>query len=203
MQYEIGMPAGYDMHLIRRRVADKGPLLDHMPGLGLKAYLIREQGKEGSTVNQYAPFYLWASTGGMSRFLWGGGGFAGIVASFGRPPVRHWTGAAFALGPAAQSAPTRATRIIEPLAADVDPAAAVEAASQQLAGRAGNPHVHSTALAVDPQSWTLVHFTLWITVPPDVPGVRYEVLHLSAPELQSLAASGGHPLLNHPHRLSR
>ena len=71
MQYEITLPSDYDMNIIRHRVATKGHLLDMFPGLGLKAYLIRECGVDGSLVNQYAPFYLWASIAGMNRFLWG------------------------------------------------------------------------------------------------------------------------------------
>lgn len=188
MQYEIGLPADYDMTVIRQRVASKAPLLDHLPGLGLKAYLIREHRKEGSPVNQYAPFYLWASTEGMGHFLWDGGGFGGIVASFGRPAVRHWTGVAYAPGPSVRSAPKRATRIIETLPADADPEQAVHAARQEMARLALDPYVHSTALAVDPQAWTQVRFTLWTALPPDAPGTRYEVLHLSAPGLDSIVA---------------
>ncbi|MCW2863554.1 MAG: hypothetical protein JWP48_5262 [Actinoallomurus sp.] len=40
-------------------------------------------------------FYLWLAAAGMNRFLWGGGGFQGIVADFGRPyatgPVSRWS----------------------------------------------------------------------------------------------------------------
>ncbi|SCD81378.1 protein of unknown function, partial [Streptomyces sp. SolWspMP-sol7th] len=54
-QYEITLPADYDMGVIRRRVAVGGHVLDDRPGLGLKAYVIRERGVEGSPVNQYAP----------------------------------------------------------------------------------------------------------------------------------------------------
>lgn len=55
LQYEITLPAGYDMGIIRDRVARRGHLLDDWGGLGLKAYLIRERGLRGSPVNQYAP----------------------------------------------------------------------------------------------------------------------------------------------------
>jgi hypothetical protein len=55
MQYEITLPAEYDMKIIRHRVATKGHLLDAFPGLGLKAFVIRERGIGGSPVNQYAP----------------------------------------------------------------------------------------------------------------------------------------------------
>ncbi len=99
MQYSITLPADYDMNIIRQRVATRGHLLDTFPGLGLKAFLIRERGIDGSPVNQYAPFYLWTSIAGVNNFLWGNNaGFSGIVDSFGRPIVQHWTGVAFEKG---------------------------------------------------------------------------------------------------------
>lgn len=73
MQYEITLPADYDMKIIRDRVAGRGRFTDAYEDLGFKAYLVRERGTEGSPVNEYAPFYLWKATGGMNRFLWGGG----------------------------------------------------------------------------------------------------------------------------------
>jgi hypothetical protein len=185
MQYEITLPADYDMKNIRTRVETRGRGLDAFEGLGLKAYLIRERGVGGSPVNQYAPFYLWNSVSGMNRFLWGGGGFGGIVADFGRPEVRHWTGVAFDHGPSRDALPVAATRRTRPLPAGADPADAVEAALSDLGAR--TPGVHSTALAVDPRSWELVHVTLWDHPEPDAEGARYEILHLSAPELGALA----------------
>jgi hypothetical protein len=94
MQYEITLPADYDMGIIRHRVATKGALLDTFPGLGLKAYGIRERGADDSPVNQYSPFYVWQSLSGMNSFLWGNG-FRGVIESFGRPAVQHWTGISF------------------------------------------------------------------------------------------------------------
>lgn len=73
MQYEITLPADYDMGIIHRRVAEKGRLTDEFPGLAMKAYLVRERGVAGSPVNQYAPFYLWNTATGMNAFLWGPG----------------------------------------------------------------------------------------------------------------------------------
>jgi hypothetical protein len=175
MQYEISLPADYDMGIIRERVATRGHALDDFPGLGIKAYLLRE----GTPVNQYAPFYLWGSTIGMNRFLWGGGGFQGIVTDFGRPSVRHWTGVAFEPGPARTETPRAATRRTERFPDDEDPAVTVERALAQMRNPA--PGVHSAALAVDPRSWELVRFTLWAEA-ADGPGTQYEVLHLSAPE---------------------
>jgi hypothetical protein len=189
MQYEIGLPAGYDMGIIRHRVATKAPLLDNLAGLGLKAYLIRESGVDGSDVNQYAPFYLWASIAGMGNFLWGGGGFAGIVAFVGRVPVRHWTGIACLRGEAAKAAPILATRIIEPMPADCDPVGPVEKALGELRSRARQEGVHTTALAVDPLNWSILHFTLWSERDAEADGTRYQVLHLSTPHLDEIAGA--------------
>ncbi|WP_368861457.1 DUF4865 family protein [Frankia tisae] len=100
MQYEITLPADYDMEIIRRRVADTGHALDDQAGLALKAYAIRERGVAGAAVNQDAPFYLWHDAAAMGHFLVGGGGFDRIIHSFGRPPVAHGTVLAVIAGPA-------------------------------------------------------------------------------------------------------
>ncbi|OIV35735.1 DUF4865 domain-containing protein [Mangrovactinospora gilvigrisea] len=189
MQYEITLPADYSMDVIRKRVAERGHLTDGFEGLGLKAYLVRERGADGSPVNQYAPFYLWDDTGGMNRFLWGGGGFDGIVASFGRPEVRHWTGVAFRTGPDAAGEPRAAVRRTVRLPAGADPAGVVPAAAEALEERARRAGVHSTALAVDPTRWELVEFTLHTdepAAPTDPDTALYRVLHLSRPHFAEL-----------------
>jgi hypothetical protein len=191
MQYEITLPADYDMGIIRERVATRGHLLDDFPGLGLKAYLIRER-EDGSPVNQYAPFYLWTAQEGMHSFLWGPG-FQGIVNDFGRPVVQHWTGLAYGEGPAATAAPRTATRRRLPVPTDVAPARAVSEARARHAREAGEDGVVASALAIDPRRWELLHFTLWAGEPVATepgPGAveRFQVLHLSAPERAGLAA---------------
>ncbi|MFC1439045.1 DUF4865 family protein [Streptacidiphilus sp. N1-10] len=188
MQYTITLPADYDMDVIRRRVAAKGSLLDDFPDLGLKAYLIRERGREGSPVNEYAPFYLWNGTAGLGRFLWGGSGFGGIVADFGRPTVRHWIGAAATAGPEPAGGPPRtAVRRTGTVPDGADPAESMARAEAELSALAGTPGLHSAAVALDPHHWELVHFSLWAgTAPTDLPGDRYQVLHLSAPGLAEL-----------------
>ncbi|PSJ25272.1 DUF4865 domain-containing protein [Streptosporangium nondiastaticum] len=182
-QYEITLPADYDMGIIRERVAARGHILDDRAGLALKAYVIRERGVNGSPVNQYAPFYLWNDTAAMSHFLVGGGGFEGIVQAFGRPVVRHWTGIAAEAGPARGALPRAASRRLTPLPAEglTEAVAAETAALRELAARDG---VHTAALAVDPHHWQLLRFVLWAeAVPPGEDATeRYEVLHLSAPE---------------------
>lgn len=186
MQYRITLPADYDMRIIRDRVEAKGPLLDDFSGLGLKAYGIRERGVDGSPVHQYVPFYPWTAPEAMNRFLWGPG-FQGIVRDFGRPAVEHWQGLAFERGPAAGTVPRAATRHATPVPAAADPASVVEDALARLAERARTDGVHATALGIDPRGWELIHFTLWADcAPPSEPGDRYQVLHLSAPDLSAL-----------------
>jgi Domain of unknown function (DUF4865) len=55
MQYEVNLPADYDMGIVRHRVETRGSTLDAFPGLGLMAYMIREGGKAGSQIDQYGP----------------------------------------------------------------------------------------------------------------------------------------------------
>jgi hypothetical protein len=199
MQYEITLPADYDMGIIRRRVKTRGHALDGLPGLVFKAYVIRERGIGGSPVNQYAPFYVWDDTDAMTRFLVGGGGFGGIVEDFGRPAVRHWTGVASLPGPARTAVPRAASRHTEPVPYGADPAAAVARALGELRERTAAEGVHSAALAFDPRDWELVRFTLWKTLPeqdspaegPEPDSVRYEVLHLSAPAAPWAAVRAG------------
>jgi hypothetical protein len=194
-QYEITLPADYDMRIIRKRVADFGHLLDDRAGLGLKAYLVRERGRDGSPVNQYAPFYLWNDLGAMGQFLAGGGGFQGIIRDFGRPTVQHWTGIATVAGPSRGLVPRAASRRLTTLSVDPDIeanglglTARIEQETAALALLARQDGVHTAALALDPRHWQLLRFVLWQNaVPPDEQATeQYEVLHLSAPGLAAL-----------------
>jgi hypothetical protein len=47
-QYEIALPADYEMRIIRDRVATRGSSFDEFPGLGVKVFLIRERGRHGA-----------------------------------------------------------------------------------------------------------------------------------------------------------
>lgn len=186
MQYSLTLPADYDMQIIRERVATHGHRLDDFPGLGFKAYCIRERGQYGSSVNQYAPFYVWDAIEGMNRFLWGGGGFSNIIDSFGRPPVETWTGIACQAGPSRATRPRMATRHTEALPPDSDPRDVVERELARLLETATLPGVHTAVLALDPMRWELLRFMLWEHDAPAKAGCRYEVLHLSAPGLAAL-----------------
>ncbi len=204
-QYEITLPADYDLDVIRRRIGAGAPVLDDRPGLGFKAWLLRERGADGSPVNQYAPFYVWRSDGAAAEFLVGGGGFANIVRDFGRPAVHHWTVLAHFSGPARRTDPVPGTAVRRLTAVPTDPdplalAAHVDREVEQLRELARHPGVHTAVLALEPTRWELLRFTLWSATPeqpqqPQQPQPQraadgstavFRVPHLSAPELSAL-----------------
>ncbi|MFF7853447.1 DUF4865 family protein [Streptomyces sp. NPDC007904] len=185
MQYELTLPADYDMGIVRDRVARRGHLLDAWEGLGVKAYLVRERGVHGSPVNQYAPFYLWNTLEGMNAFLWGGG-FQGIADDFGRPRVRRWTGLASEEGAAAGAAPVVAVRRRQQVPEGVPLGEVAEEAVRECGRLAGQDGTVLAAAAVDTDAWELVHFTLRAAGAPGTDGEVFQVLHLSAPERDRL-----------------
>jgi hypothetical protein len=181
MQYEITLPADYDMGIIRERVASRHGGTDTFAGLGVKAYLMREKGVAGSPVNAYAPLYLWRTPQGMNSFLWGPA-FQGVTADFGRPVVQHWAGVAYEEGTAAASAGRAAVRRRVPVGAGADLSelmARTVAETSQLAAADG---VLYAVAAVDPRTWELLTFSVWDHDFPEAPGDVYQVLHLSQPE---------------------
>ncbi len=187
MQYRIALPADYDMAIIRRRVSAKGSLLDNAPGLGVKAYLVRECTKD-SPVNEYAPFYLWTDVTAMGHFIWGGGGFQGIVKDFGRPAVRQWAGVRFVSGSEYETTPSIATLTRTRLVPDIAPMHALVASADLIDAMAVTPGVHSSALALNPTSWELAHFTLWSGEATTLETTEtFTVLHLSTPHINELA----------------
>jgi hypothetical protein len=172
------------MEIIRTRVRTRGSALDDRAGLLSKAYCIRTAGVDGSPVNQYAPFYLWADSNAAARFLWGGEGFDGIVRDFGRPRVRTWVPAAGGAGGCAKSAVTHALMRTETIAPDADPVAVAEALRERVRARARHPRTHLASAGIDPATWQTVEFTTVAgldggATPADV--TVFTVLHLSEP----------------------
>ncbi|MEU0432880.1 DUF4865 family protein [Streptomyces sp. NPDC006290] len=185
MQYELTFPAAYDMAVIRDRVARVGHRLDAWHGLGIKAYLMRERGVDGSPVNQYAPFYLWHTAEGMNSFLWGGA-FQGLVNDFGRPVVQHWTGPAYEEGGAAGSPAKVAVRRRRAVAEGVELSEAMEEAVREAGRLAALDGAVCAGAAVDPRHWEVVHFSLWDHDSPKATGEVFQVLHMSEPERDRL-----------------
>ncbi|MEU7059095.1 DUF4865 family protein [Streptomyces sp. NPDC046197] len=185
MQYELTLPADYDMDDVRRRVARVGHLLDDRDGLGFKTYLMRERGVHGSPVNQYAPFYLWNTVESMNSFLWGGP-FQGLADDFGRPEVRQWTGLAYEEGGTPDSPAAVAVRHRQPLPDGVVLSEVMEDAVRETRRLARQEGAVLAAAAVDTHRWELVHFSLWPDGAPNAEGEAFQVLHMSAPGRKEL-----------------
>lgn len=182
MQYRIPLPADYDMAIIRRRIAERGHLTDQLGGLAFKAYL---HGNHDSSVpgsqNVYAPFYVWRQPEGMSDFL-SGPGFAGVVASFGRPTVRTWSvwRAEFNRDLSAASHATQEVTVISPQT-DL---ATLREADQAYIENVLAQGAEAAVSAFDPGQWTLLRFALWRD-PQDARSIpmpdAYAVGHISHP----------------------
>ncbi|MFD9884618.1 DUF4865 family protein [Streptomyces alboflavus] len=183
-QYEITLPADYDMGVIRERVATKGHLLDAFPGLGFKAYLMRERGVDGSPVNQYAPFYLWNTAEGLGSFLWGPG-FQGLCDDFGRPVVQHWMAVGYEDGGAAGDRPVAAVRHRRPVPEDARTTDLTEELLPEARSLAARDGAVGVLVAVDPRHWEAVTFSLWTEGAAErASGEVFQVLHCSTPELE-------------------
>lgn len=183
MQYAITLPADYDMAIIRRRIADKGHLLDDFPGLAFKAWLhaSRDDRELPSRDNLYAPFYLWHDSEGMNAFL-GGAGFATLARDFGRPPVRTWIPWQAELATDLHDAVCATRELVAiPAQADLAELHAAETAAARQDRAAG---ALATISAYDPTGWTLLRLRLWPTPRPDPAHADrqlYRVGHVSQP----------------------
>ena len=160
MQYRITLPADYDMDIIRRRIAERGHLTDDFPRLAFKVYLYADRSKPyaAGRENRYAPFYLWHDTEGMNAFL-GGAGFAGVVASFGRPVVRMWSVWRAEVAPNLSIA-THATLETVPISAHIALSAMHDA--EHANARVDLDRGALAAIsAFDAAEWTAIRFRLW------------------------------------------
>jgi hypothetical protein len=183
MQYGFALPADYDMGIVRRRIAEKGHLLDHFPRLGFKAYLYadRAAARVPTRQNLYAPFYLWESAEGMNAFLTSSA-FAGVAQAFGWPEVRTWSVWAGEVSPEAAQAAS-ASRDIEVIAPHAD----LDELCQREIERARADFADGALAAIaafEPTGWTLLRFRLWGELRPELAREGrqlYEVGHVSLP----------------------
>jgi len=182
MQYSIALPADYDMAIIQRRIADKGPLLDDLPGLVFKAYLSADRRDRAlsSHANLYAPFYLWRDAEAMRDFL-AGAAFRALAESFGRPAVQLWT-----VCDANLAANLRTARYARREIVGMPEAIALVTLGEREAERARDDLAAgalATVSAYEPHGWHLLRLRLWRDPPPPSPGdgQAYAVGHMSAP----------------------
>lgn len=184
MQYSFVLPADYDMAVIRQRIADKGHLLDHFPGLGFKAYLSAERrgGRLSTRHNLYAPFYLWNHSDGMNAFL-GSSGFVALTQAFGWPVIQMWSAWHAHVSPDATQAICASRDIVAiPPYTDLDELRQQE---RQLAQNDIAAGALATVSAFEPTQWNLIRFRLWGELRAEL--VRdhrqlYDVGHVSLPQ---------------------
>ncbi len=176
MQYSFTLPADYDMAIVERRIAEKGPTLDGWAGLRAKAYLSARR-DANQRENLYAPFYVWDDAAAMSGFLTGRG-FAGVSDAFGWPEVRTWIVWRAALAPDLEQA-RFATREIAP----IEPHAALdelEAQENEAVDEAVDRGALAAVAGFEPTRWTRVRFRMWRGRPGRRDGVAlYDVGHVS------------------------
>ncbi len=184
MQYSFPLPAGYDMTIIDRRIAEKGHLLDNFTNLKFKAYVTARSGDDTqSRENLYAPFYLWNHEDGLNDFLCGEG-FAGLTRSFGRPVVKTWfVWQAYLSSAVAQA--TFATCEIRITAAHSSLGEFREFESEEVLHDVEKRGALASISAFEPTSWTRLRFQLWGEPRPLTPGAEiqaYRIGHLSLPK---------------------
>ena len=183
MQYSFTLPADYDMTIIRRRIAEKGHLLDDFPGLVFKAYLhaARSDVQLPSGENLYAPFYLWRDGESMNAFL-GGAGFAALTQAFGWPSVHTWSvWQADAAADLVAAGCASRERIGIPAYVALDDLRRTESEVARTDLAAG---ALAAVSAFDPTGWTRLRFRLWTKTQPGLArdGQQlYHVGHVSQP----------------------
>lgn len=185
MQYSFTLPADYDMAIIDRRVREKGPLLDNLPGLKFKAYLSarKDDVQTGSPENLYAPFYVWNEEEGLSDFICGPA-FAGLTTDFGWPRVNTWI-----VWHAGLSGDIRQARFAAREVMQLEPHAPLaelrQRESEEAAGEVARGDALASVTAFEPTTWTQVRFRLLAEPPRKLlaPSLQiYNVGHLSIPD---------------------
>lgn len=188
LNYQLSLPHTFDMKALRERIPGIGTRFDNLPGIGAKAFLIREKGVNGSPLNQYAPFYLFTTDAAAASFLWEGEEFSGVVSAYGRPLVQTWIGGGYVRGPAIAQTPKWAVRTVSRLPVDAAPAVTAASTRDRLVERTSEAGLHSAAFGIDTRTWELVEFSMHTDKPAPGGGELYEIIHLSAPDEKLLPA---------------
>lgn len=158
MQYQFAFPSGFDLQLVRDRVADIGHRFDSLPGLHYKAFLVSE--RRGDEPACYAPLYVWRNRSGMHAFILSDA-FAAVCEKYGRPVVQEWMPLHFIKNKGKGPMPLSATREFRALPADQNLATLASNETEWARVTAAHGGVHSVFVGVDVHSWTLARFVLW------------------------------------------
>lgn len=183
-QYIHRLPADYDMDIIRRRAAARGPEWDATPGLAFKGFVARERGRHGAIGNVYSSVYLWRDPAGAAEFIFDDR-FRAVTSSFGRPRIETWLPFDARRGPAAQARTLYREDVGLPDSVDYPAVRAREI--ERNAMLAAQSDTLAVVTALDLAAWHLVRLTVSAEAPdPSRAGTPYQVLYLARPELASL-----------------
>ncbi|MDE1150610.1 MAG: DUF4865 family protein [Azospirillaceae bacterium] len=186
--YTHRLPADYDLEILRRRAAQRGPLWDNKAELYFKAFVLRAAGQDGAIANSYSAFYLWRQAAALHDFI-ADGTFRSVTDSFGRPVLNLRIAVDARKGPAA-GAPARflaVEHVALPLDADLPAELAAETARNRQAAQDGDTVAATSGL--DTAAWTLTRLRLTAEAPASA-GDTYQVLYLARPLLETLPLSG-------------
>jgi hypothetical protein len=182
MQYSIHLPHDFDAQAIHNRVAQRKGLFDTLPGMLHKSFLFNED------EHLYAPFYIWDDSVQARGFLIDDL-FKGVIESFSRPRVRSWLMMTHAYGNISIN-PTFGLREADsiPVHENLQELIAAETRAQNELSK--NDALYMHALAIDPDRWELIRYSLWkdaASAPrPSADVVQeYQVLHVSEPRVSS------------------
>ena len=179
MQYTIQLPSDYSTDIIVNRVQKRSQLFDDLPGMAHKSFLYNEDEK------LYAPFYVWKDEEASRAFLLNDL-FKGVIDSFSRPRVRQWHVLEMRYGHF-HGAPTFAMREADPIHPQEDLQAMMLREKRQQEALLGNEHLYLHVVALDPDRWELVRYSVWkdrasASEPYSDCVTDYEVMHVSDPE---------------------
>ena len=155
MQYTHRLPADYDMRLIQKRAAERGPYWDSYPGLIFKGFLVQTMGR--SSANAYSSLYLWRDAEAFTAMVTGER-FQAVIDAFGRPAVETFAVLAFAQGPASSARFVHRVDELVPQHANLQ--RLKEAEMQAALQQAGTGGTHAAIAALDVTNWCLTRFLL-------------------------------------------
>jgi|HubBroStandDraft_1064217.scaffolds.fasta_scaffold35520_3 hypothetical protein len=183
--YSHRLPHNYDISLMRTRAKQVGPQYDHVPGMHLKGFLLREAGRGGATSSSYSGLYVWRNEDALRDFFVGER-FKSVVSSFGRPEVYIRLALDARRGKATSPRFAYVQELLVPVDTDLHAAYEREIArSRDLAGQSGTV---VSAVGVDVRDWK---FTRVLYSEKELPesdvGTRYEVLYFARPEFDAIS----------------
>lgn len=155
MQYTIQLPDDYDMQRIRKRVEDRCKLFENLPGLSHKSYLMHDGDKI------YAPLYVWSDAAAARAFMLEHL-FRGVIDEFSRPRVRTWMPVSSIHGNRALT-PLYARREADVIAPETNLNALMDEERRQQAALQKNPDLYFHLVALDPDRWELMRYSMWST----------------------------------------